>query len=77
MSEFKPPKKLWKTTLIIWSDFDPHEIEIDHLAKEAVSGMAYCSKDKKEHVTVAEDKDWDGTEFFDTRDEDEDEDGED
>ena len=34
---------LYKTTLTIWTDYDPAPVEIDDLAREAVSGDAYCS----------------------------------
>lgn len=36
--------KLFKTTIIIWSEYDPTGIqEIDSLAREAIQGDAYCS----------------------------------
>jgi hypothetical protein len=58
------PKKLWKSTIVIWSDFDPQKVELADLAREATDGGAYCSKQKARFVKVAGDEDWDGTEFF-------------
>lgn len=59
------PKKLWKTTIIVWSEDDPSEFELEDLAREAVSGGAYCSKQIAEEIDdPAGDPDWDGTEFF-------------
>lgn len=58
-------KTLYKSTIVIWSEGDPNLMELDDLAREAVSGSAYCSK---HHIHVVKepttDKDWDGTEFF-------------
>ncbi len=59
------PKQLYKTTIIIWSDFNPNRMEIDQLASNAIGGDSYCSKQENELITDLEkDPDWDGTEFF-------------
>lgn len=59
-------RPLFKTTIVIWSDFDPRGLELDELARDAVSGDSYCSRQSCERVEdVAGDKDWDGSEFFD------------
>lgn len=59
--------KLWKTTIVIWSDFDPREVEIGNLAREAESGDSYCSKRVDDYIEQPEkDPDWDNTEFFGT-----------
>lgn len=56
---------LWKTTIVIWSEFNPQETELEDLAREATSGMAYCSRQKVTfEVDVETDEDWDYTEFF-------------
>lgn len=60
-------KPLYKTTIVIWSDYDPslEQVELADLARDAVNGDAYCSK--QETIAVANrgaDPDWDGTEFF-------------
>ena len=58
---------LYKTTIVIWSEYNPAEakIEIDYLARDAMQGESYCSKQVSEFVTDPEaDPDWDGTEFF-------------
>lgn len=56
---------MWKTTIVIWTDYDPSHVELDHLAREATSGDAYCSKQHIEHVPNHQsDPDWDDNEFF-------------
>lgn len=58
-------KNLWKTKIVIWSDFDPQTVELEDLAREATSGGAICTS--SEHTFVKEldkDEDWDGNEFF-------------
>ena len=57
--------KLYKTTIVIWSEYDPSSIEMATLVHEAEFGAAYCSKSVSECVNNAEqDTEWDGTEFF-------------
>ena len=60
-------KKLYKTTIIIWSDEDPTgKYELVDLAQEATDGLMYCSKQHTEAIkNPRKDPDWDGTEFFD------------
>ena len=58
-------KPLYKTTIVIWSEFDPATVELSHLAREAESGETYCSKSRSTLVkNPTKDKEWDGTEFF-------------
>jgi hypothetical protein len=58
-------KPLYKTKLIIWSEFDPTEMETEDLVKEAANGEAYCSCQSYTKVEKPEeDGDWDFTEFF-------------
>jgi len=66
------PKELYKTTIIIWSDFNPANFAIDELAREAISGDAYCSEQNTEYVTDA--GQFPKTEFFDSPEPDEDDD---
>lgn len=35
--------KLYRTTIEIWTSYDPSEMEIDTLATEAMDGDAICS----------------------------------
>ena len=57
--------RLWKSTIVIWSEFDPQTVELDRLAQEAMSGDAYCSLQTADLIEHAElDPNWDGTEFF-------------
>jgi len=60
-------KPLYKTTIVIWSAYDPEKssMELEDLAHDATVGEAYCSKQKSERVEKPEENpDWDGTEFF-------------
>ena len=62
-------KPLYKSTIVIWSDYDPTFVELESLAAQAVYGDAYCSKLIEEVVQEPTlDPDWDGTEFFDEGD---------
>ena len=56
---------LYKTTIVIWSDGDPSNTDIDNLARDAVQGDSYCSSRNTKMIDDPKsDKDWDGTEFF-------------
>lgn len=56
---------LWKTSIVIWSDFDPQKHELSDLAREAEVGDCYCSVSRSVLVENPKaDPDWDGTEFF-------------
>lgn len=58
-----PP--LYKTIVVIWSEFPGDSVELEHLACEATSGEAYCSCYRSERVvTPQNDLAWDGTDFF-------------
>lgn len=59
--------KLWKTTIVIWSKFDPQTCELIELAKEATDGNAKCTKQESRCVqNVDNDPDSVGIgEFFD------------
>ena len=59
-------KGLWKTRIVIWSDFDPSGMELETLAHDATDGESYCSRQSSTYVPKPEsDREWDGTEFFD------------
>lgn len=63
-------KPLYKSTIVIWSEFEPTQLELEDLAYQATSGEAYCSKMEADLVEdPASDPDWDGTEFFGTGEE--------
>lgn len=36
-------KPLFRSTIVIWSEFDPTTVELSRLAWEADQGEAYCS----------------------------------
>lgn len=57
---------LYKSTIVIWSNFNPKKLELSQLATEAETGAAaYCSKMESHQVKNPKaDPDWDGTEFF-------------
>lgn len=56
--------KLWKTEIVIWSKYNPQEVELEDLAREATYGSAYCSKQRSRFIETEYDDDWDYTEFF-------------
>ena len=57
--------KLWKSTIVIWTRYDPQDVEIEDLARDAVGGDAYCSRQEAAEVADARtDPDWDFSEFF-------------
>jgi hypothetical protein len=59
------PPPLFKTTVVIWSEFSGEEVELEHLAREATSGEAYCSRYCSVRVEDPEsDPAWEGTDFF-------------
>ena len=65
------PRKLYKTTIVIWSDADVSGLEMSGLARDAECGDSYCSTLSTELVEDPEkDPHWDGTEFFSDGDED-------
>jgi len=68
-------KGLWKSTIVIWSAFDPSETDIEDLSREALVGDAHCSEHKVEFIDdLDSDPDWDESDFLDDiRNEDEDE----
>ena len=70
-------RKLYKTTIVIWSEYDPeNKVELEDLARDAVSGESYCASMKSIAVdSPKNDPDWDGTEFFDVPGDDESEKG--
>jgi hypothetical protein len=58
-------RPLDKSTVVIWSEFDPSEVEISFLVREAEHGDAYCTRNRSHLVDRPEnDPDWDGTDFF-------------
>jgi len=61
-------RALHKTTIVIWSEYNATETELEDLARDATSGDSYCAQYKCERVEDPEkDPTWDGTEFFDER----------
>jgi len=44
------PRKLWKTTIVIWSSYDPQRIPVSRLAQEGEAGDAYIAKAHSELI---------------------------
>ena len=45
------PRQLWKTEIVIWSDFDPQKVPVSKLAQEGEFGSgAYIGKAHSETV---------------------------
>ena len=59
-------KRLWKTTIEIWTDEDSSDWELETLAQEATSGTAFCTVQKCE--TITDTKKFPDVEFFDLDD---------
>lgn len=45
------PKELYKTTIVIWTDYNPSTVELDDLGYEATNGAALCTTRVCEKVT--------------------------
>ena len=43
-------KPLWKTTIVIWSEFDASQVEIDYLARDASNGDSICTSSVTERI---------------------------
>lgn len=56
------PQVLYKTTLIIWTEYPTDNVSIDSLAQEACTGDAFCSLQKCE--TISDPSKFPGTDFF-------------
>lgn len=63
-----PHGPLFKTTIVIWSELPGEGLDLEHLAREATIGDAYCSRQSSELVERPElDPAWGETEFFNER----------
>lgn len=70
--ELAPPPHppLYKTTIVVWSEFDPSDGRygdevLSGLGREAERGDAYCPKSESNLVQdPSRDPDWEDTEFF-------------
>ena len=63
--------ELYKTILVIWTEYPTDEVGLEDLGHAATSGDAYCvSQDCTLIPDVANDPHWDGTEFFGEEEED-------
>ena len=61
------PRKLWKTEITIWTEWDPRKTEVSHLARAGESGDGYITKAHSELISSPYVQD-DGPpeDFFDT-----------
>jgi hypothetical protein len=57
-------RRLYKTTIVIWSEYEGDKVELVDLARAATNGDAYCSQQFSILVNPEDDADWDGNEFF-------------
>lgn len=46
--------KLWRSTIVIWTDFDPSSLELEDLAREASTGSGICTDMDSEIVDANE-----------------------
>lgn len=57
-------KGLWKTTIHIWTDFDPQGIALPRLAQEADDGAGFCDYSHVEYIQHPESYSPAAVEFF-------------
>ena len=55
-------KKLYKTTIVIWADYDTSNQDLEIISREATSGDCYC--DSMDTEIIANEAEWPDTEFF-------------
>jgi hypothetical protein len=56
---------LYKTIVVIWTEYNPVHYKLDELGYDATDGEAYCSKRMAFKIEdPALDPDWDDTKFF-------------
>lgn len=66
---------LFKTTIVVWSDFSPEDYDAEDICREAIRGDAHLSTMRSEFIDDPEsDPDWDDNSFF--EDDEEDDNGE-
>ncbi len=41
---------LWRTTIHIWTEYDPQQMELQDLAREATDGDGYCDLQRAEYI---------------------------
>jgi hypothetical protein len=56
------PSKLYKTTIVIWTEYDPSDMDIEYLARDATSGDSFC--DQQTHEVITDKNKFPDTEFF-------------
>lgn len=47
-------KHLWRTEIVIYTPFDPSNLELNELSAEATGGLAYCESQSVTTVNSAE-----------------------
>jgi hypothetical protein len=58
-------RPLYKTTIVVWSEYNPESTELEDLVRDAVRGDAYCSHQAAQLVQDPEkDEHWDRNTFF-------------
>ncbi len=55
-------RTMWRTTLVVWSEFDPKDLEASELVRDAESGESYIAESRTE--LVKDRTQWPETEFF-------------
>ena len=53
-------KKLYKTTIVIWADYDTSNQDLEIISREATSGDCYC--DSMDTEIIMNEADWPDTE---------------
>lgn len=55
-------RTMWRTTVVVWSDFDPRHLEVSDLVRDGESGESFISESHSE--LVRDRTQWPETEFF-------------
>lgn len=55
-------RTMWRTTVVVWSDFDPRDLEVSALVRDGESGESFISESHSE--LVRDRTQWPETEFF-------------
>lgn len=56
------PAKLYRTTLVIWSEFDPQHVDNADLGRESDEGAAWC--EQRTTIAVLDPEEFPATDFF-------------
>lgn len=56
------PRGLWKTTIVVWSDFDPRSMESSELVRDGETGDSLIEESSTDFIT--DKSKWPDIDFF-------------